>query len=53
MFASNYPVDSLVGSFDEILACFLAAIADRSPAEQRMLVHDNAKRIYRLDEVRS
>jgi hypothetical protein len=53
MFASNYPVDSLVGSFDEILACFLAVIADRSPAEQRMLVHDNAKRIYRLDGVRS
>jgi predicted TIM-barrel fold metal-dependent hydrolase len=53
MFASNYPVDSLVGSFDEIFACFVAAIADRSPAEQRMLVHDNAKRIYRLDGVRS
>lgn len=53
MFASNYPVDSLIGSFDDIFACFLAAIADRSPAEQRMLVHDNAKRIYRLDGVRS
>ena len=49
MFASNYPVDSLVGSFDDIFACFLAAISDRPPAEQRMLVHDNARRIYRLD----
>ncbi len=53
MFASNYPVESLVASFDEIFACFLAAIADRSAAEQRMLVHDNAKRIYRLDGVPS
>jgi predicted TIM-barrel fold metal-dependent hydrolase len=53
MFASNYPVDSLVGSFDEIFACFLAEIADRSAAEQRMLVHDNAERVYRLDGVRS
>ena len=49
MFASNFPVDSLVGSFDEIFACFLAAIADRSPAERQMLIHDNARRIYRLD----
>lgn len=49
MFASNYPVDSLVGSFDDIFACFLMAISDRPLAEQRMLVHDNAKRIYRLD----
>jgi predicted TIM-barrel fold metal-dependent hydrolase len=53
MFASNYPVDSLVGSFDEIFACFLAAITDRPPAEQRMLIHDNAKRIYRLDAARA
>lgn len=48
MFASNYPVDSLVGSFDAIFSGFRAAVADRSPAEQRRLFHDNAVRIYRL-----
>ncbi|MDQ4137030.1 MAG: amidohydrolase family protein [Pseudomonadota bacterium] len=48
MFASNYPVDSLVASYGTILRGFLAAIADRPPAEQRKLLHDNAERIYRL-----
>ncbi len=48
MFASNFPVDSLVASYETILATFLAAIADRSPDERRMLLHDTAARIYRL-----
>ena len=48
MFASNYPVDSLVASYGTILSGFLAAIADRPAAEQRRLLHDNAERIYRL-----
>jgi predicted TIM-barrel fold metal-dependent hydrolase len=48
MFASNYPVDSLVASYGTIVAGFLAAIADRPMAEQYQLTHDNAERIYRL-----
>ena len=48
MFASNFPVDSLVASYKTILEGFLAAIADRTPAERKMLLHDNARRIYRL-----
>lgn len=48
MFASNFPVDSLVASYETILEGFLAAIADRTPAEREMLLHDNARRIYRL-----
>jgi predicted TIM-barrel fold metal-dependent hydrolase len=48
MFASNYPVDRLAGSFETIYAGFFAAVADRSPEEQRKLFHDNALRIYRL-----
>jgi len=48
MFASNYPVDSLVGSFDAIFSGFRAAVADRPATEQRRLFHDNAVRIYRL-----
>ena len=48
MFASNYPVDSLVASYDTIVAGFRAAIAVYSPEQQRALWHDNAARFYRL-----
>lgn len=49
MFASNFPVDGLVGSFDTIFSAFKAIVADLPEAQQRALFHDNAKRIYRLD----
>lgn len=48
LFASNWPVDSLVGGFREIFDGFRAAVAERPPAEQRALFHDNAVRLYRL-----
>jgi predicted TIM-barrel fold metal-dependent hydrolase len=48
MFASNYPVDSLVASYRTILDGFIAAIADRPDADRRKLLFDNAQRIYRL-----
>ena len=48
MFASNFPVDSIVGSFTTIYDGFRAAVADRPLAEQNKLFHDNAVRIYRL-----
>ena len=48
LFASNYPVDSLAGSYRDIFAGFYAAVADRSEADQRKLFHDNAVRLYRL-----
>ena len=50
MFASNYPVDSLVGSFDAIYTGFKAAVADLPFADQRKLFHDNAVRIYRISD---
>lgn len=49
LFASNFPVDGLVGSFDDIYDDFLAATADFSLADRIALFHDNAIRIYRLD----
>ena len=49
MFASNYPVDRLAGSFETIYDGFLAAVAEYSPEDQRKLFHDNATRTYRLD----
>jgi predicted TIM-barrel fold metal-dependent hydrolase len=48
MFASNYPVDRIVGTFDTIYDGFRKAVADRPFAERRMLFHDTAARIYRL-----
>jgi predicted TIM-barrel fold metal-dependent hydrolase len=48
MFASNFPVDGLAGTFDEIYGGFFASVADRSAADQRKLFHDNATRLYRL-----
>jgi predicted TIM-barrel fold metal-dependent hydrolase len=48
MFASNYPVDSLVASYDTIMGGFKAIVADRPEAERRALFHDNAARIYRI-----
>jgi predicted TIM-barrel fold metal-dependent hydrolase len=48
MFASNFPVDKLVGSFDTIFSGFRRAVADLPLADQRKLFHDSAARIYRL-----
>jgi predicted TIM-barrel fold metal-dependent hydrolase len=48
MFASNYPVDSLVAAFHTIYDGFFASVAERPTADQRKLFHDNAIRIYRL-----
>ena len=48
MFASNFPVDSLVATYETVLAGFIAAIADHPSAERQKLLHDNARRIYRL-----
>ena len=48
MFASNYPVDSLVATYDEIVAGFLSATGHLPLDERRKLVSGNAVRIYRL-----
>lgn len=50
MFASNYPVDSLVAPYATLLAGFMAAISIYPQAQQRALLHDNAARIYRLPD---
>ncbi|GKX60879.1 amidohydrolase family protein [Leminorella grimontii] len=47
MFASNFPVDSLCGSFDTIFSGFKEAVAKRPYDEQQKLFCDNARRYYR------
>lgn len=51
MFASNFPVDSLVGDFDTIIDGFRAAVADLPREEQAKLFSGNAIRIYRLEGI--
>ncbi len=48
MFASNFPVDSLVATFDEIYGSFLAITREMPDAARGKLFHDNAVRIYGL-----
>jgi predicted TIM-barrel fold metal-dependent hydrolase len=49
MFASNYPVDSLRMSFDEIFGGFDEATRALSAQERHALFRDNAVRIYRME----
>jgi predicted TIM-barrel fold metal-dependent hydrolase len=46
MFASNFPVDGLKGSWDHLYSCFKAAVADLPLAERRKLFSENALRFY-------
>lgn len=49
MFASNFPVDGVVGSFADIYGGYLTATADLPRHAQLALFHNNAIRVYRLD----
>lgn len=48
MFASNFPVDKLFGSYDKIMDAFKIITAGYSQNERIALFHDNAMRYYRL-----
>lgn len=50
MFASNFPVDSLCGTYEEIFGGFVEISKDWSPSEQEAGFIGNAVRIYSLDE---
>lgn len=49
LFASNFPVDGICGSFARIYDGFFDATADLPRADRVKLFHDNAVRLYRLD----
>ncbi len=50
MFASNFPVDGLCATFPTILGGFREIVRGFSLAEQQGLFHDNAIRLYAIDE---
>jgi predicted TIM-barrel fold metal-dependent hydrolase len=49
MFASNFPVDGLCATFEEIYSGFREIVKDFPALEQRALFHDNAVRIYAME----
>ncbi len=49
MFASNFPVDSLVGDYRTIFSGFADIVSDLSAGDQEKLFVGNAARIYRID----
>jgi predicted TIM-barrel fold metal-dependent hydrolase len=53
MFASNFPVDSLVGSFETIFSGFLDITKGFGDNERNAMFRDNARRIYRIPDGRS
>lgn len=48
MFASNFPVDKLFSSYDDIFDAFKEITKDYTYSERRKLFHDNAERYYRI-----
>jgi predicted TIM-barrel fold metal-dependent hydrolase len=49
MFASNFPVDGLCGTFRTIFDGFFSITAGFSERERKALFHDNAVRIYGMN----
>lgn len=49
MFASNFPVDSLIAGYDTLFDGFKEITAELGEGAQRKLFYDNAKRYYRID----
>ncbi len=48
MFASNFPVDSVMSDYDTLFGAFKSVVEDFSDSEKRKLFHDNAARTYRI-----
>ena len=48
MFASNFPVDAVHGTFDELYTTFVAVSAGLDEADRDKLFAGNAERVYRL-----
>jgi predicted TIM-barrel fold metal-dependent hydrolase len=47
-FGTNWPVDRLFSSYGDVLAAYAEVISDFTPAEQRAVFSDNARRVFRI-----
>jgi predicted TIM-barrel fold metal-dependent hydrolase len=48
IFGSNFPLERMWASYDELLEGTKQAVSGLSPDEQRQLFHDNAEKFYRI-----
>jgi predicted TIM-barrel fold metal-dependent hydrolase len=48
MFASNFPVDRLFGSYENLWHAYASIVDDASVADKDALFHGNAERVYRI-----
>lgn len=48
MFASNFPVDRLFGSYEDLWQAYASIVADASVVEKDALFRRNAERVYRI-----
>jgi len=48
MLASNFPVDKLVSTYDQLYDAYRQIIADLPESVQKQVLSENAKRCYRL-----
>lgn len=48
LFGSNFPIEKLWTSYGALVEAFRSAVADLAPAERAAILHDNARRSYRL-----
>ena len=48
MFASNFPVDAMAGTFDELYAGFASVTSGLNEASRDLLFAATAERVYRL-----
>ena len=49
LFGSNFPIEKLWASYDELIAAHRAALASYPPADQEMILAGTAMRVYRLE----
>lgn len=48
MFGSNFPVDKLMGTYDDVIELVAGNLNDLDSAQQQAFWYDNAVRVYRL-----
>lgn len=48
LFGSNFPIEKLWASYDELIAAHRAALSSYAPADQEMILAGTAERVYRL-----
>ena len=52
LFGSNFPIEKLWTSYSDLVNAHRAALAGYAASEQQAMLHGNARRIYRMTEVR-